>query len=157
MHYDDEIVEALCVTAMSLARSLIGAVVACGLAVNAYTSHAGLWVYVAPSASPKQVERIADQLADISRWASLPFASLLDQVGRRIPPSTSIFALSGRDGEDFAYVLQRLAMSGRQVRLAALGRHSADAVIRARALGLRASVVRLEPNWRSADALELVG
>lgn len=157
MHYDDEIVEALCVAAMSLARSLIGAGVACGLAVNAYSGQAGRWVYVAPSASPKQVERIADQLAEISRWASLPFASLLDQVGRRIPPSTSIFALSGRDGEDFAYVLQRLGMSGRQVRLAALGRHSADAVIRARAMGLRASVVRLEPNWRSADALELVG
>ena len=38
MQYDDDLVEGLCVTAMSLARCLIGAGVACGLTVNAYTT-----------------------------------------------------------------------------------------------------------------------
>ncbi len=158
MHYDAELVESLCVTAMSLARSLISDGVACGLAVNAYASQSNArWVYLAPSATTGQIERIADRLADISRWASVPFAQVLHQLGQRMPPTTSLVALSARDGEDYAPVLRRLAMSGRQVRVASIGRHAAEATARARALGLPASICRLEPDWRTARALEMVG
>ena len=158
MHYDAELVESLCVTAMSLARSLISDGIACGLAVNAYASQSNArWVYLAPSATTGQIERIADRLADISRWASVPFAQVLHQLGQRMPPTTSLVALSARDGEDYAPVLRRLAMSGRQVRVASIGRHAAEATARARALGLPASICRLEPDWRTARALEMVG
>ena len=158
MQYDDELVESLCVAAMSLARSLIAGGVACGLAVNAYASQSSArWAYLAPSATTGQIERIADQLADISRWASLPYAQLIHQLGQRMPPTTSLVALSARDGEDYAEVLRRVAMSGRQVRVAALGRHAKEATTRARALGLPATTCRLEPDWRTARALEMVG
>ena len=158
MQYDDELVESLCVAAMSLARNLIGSGIACGLGVNAYTTQSeSRSVYVAPSSANVQIERIADQLADVSRWASLPFTTLLHGLGRRMPPTTSIVALSGRDSDDYGPVLRRLSASGRHVQLAALGRYSADAAAHARALGLRAVIFRLEPNWRTADALEMVG
>ena len=137
---------------------LIANGVACGLAVNAYASQSSArWAYLAPSATTGQIERIADQLADISRWASLPYAQLIHQLGRRMPPTTSLVALSARDGEDYQEVLRRVAMSGRQVRVAALGRHAKAATTRARALGLPATTCRLEPDWRTARALEMVG
>lgn len=158
MHYDDDLVEGLCVTAMSLARAFIGSGVACGLAVNAYSQQSiSRSVYIAPSAANAQIGQIADQLADISRWPSLPFATLLHGIGRRIPPTTSIVALTALDSHDVTYILRRMAGSGRNVQLAALGRNSADAVARARALGVPATTARLEPDWRSADALEMVG
>jgi len=157
MQYDDDLVEGLCVAAMSLSRSLIVSGVACGLVVNAYTTQSvSRSVHVAPSSAKRQIEVIADQLADISRWPSLPFANVVHGLGRRLPQSTSIVAISGRGGEDYIDVLQRLARSGRQVRLYAIGRHAADATARARALHLPATTLRLEPNWRTADALEMV-
>jgi len=158
MQYDDDLVEGLCVAAMSLARSMVASGIACGLGVNAYTSQGeSRSVYIAPSSANVQIERIADQLADISRWASLPFATLLHSLGRRMPPTTSILALSGRDSQDYAPVLRRLSASGRNVRLYALGRYSADSAAHARALGLHANVITLEPSWRTADALKVVG
>ena len=45
---------------------------------------------------------------------------------------------------------------GRQVRLMALGPDAATAVARARAVGVRADVAQLAPDWRTADALDLV-
>jgi uncharacterized protein (DUF58 family) len=158
MQYDDDLVEGLCVTAMSLARSLIGSGVACGLTVNAYTTQTeARSVYVPPSSASRQIERIADQLADISRWPSLPFALQLHHIGRRIPPTTSVLALSSRDTDDYLVVLRRMAASGRDVRVAAHGRHAPAAIARARAVGIRASDARLEPSWRTANALEMVG
>ncbi len=158
MQYDDELIESLCVATMSIARSLIASGIACGLGVNAYTSQSeSRSVYVAPSSASAQIERIADQLADISLWASLPFATLLHSLGRRMPPTTSILAISGRDSADFGQALRHLAASGRDTRLAAMGRDAADSVAHARSLGVRASTLKLEPDWRSADALQMVG
>ena len=158
MHFDDDLVEGLCVAAMSMARSFIVSGIACGLSVNAYTQESiSRSVYIGPSSANTQLERIADQLADISRWPSLPFATLLHGLGRRIPPTTSVIALTALDQDDVVHVLRRLRGSGRQVQLAALGRNSASAVARARALGVPATVARLEPDWRSADALEMAG
>jgi uncharacterized protein (DUF58 family) len=158
MQYDDDLVEGLCVTAMSLARSLVARGVACGLAVNAYTSLSeARTVYVPPSSTTRQIERMADQLADISRWPSLPYATLLHQLGRRIPPTTSVLALSARDADDYFVVLRRLASSGRDIRVCGHGRHASEVIARARQVGLPASNARLEPGWRTARALELVG
>ena len=158
MHFDDDLVESLCVAAMSLARGFVVSGVACGLSVNAYaTQSMSRSVHIAPSSASSQIALIADQLADISRWPSLPFATLLHGLGQRIPPTTSIVALTALDDEDVAYVLRRMGRSGRQVQLAALGRNAAAATARARALGIPARTARLEPDWRSADALEMAG
>jgi uncharacterized protein (DUF58 family) len=156
MRYDDEVVEGLCTAAMSLGRSLIAAGVACGLAANAYSLRPGRRVFLAPSGASAQVERLADELAALSRWASLPFATLLDELGRRLPPATSILALTGREPDDFLPVLRRMMAGGRQVRLMAIGPAAATAVARARTIGLRADITQLVPDWRTADALHLV-
>ena len=158
MQYEDDMVESLCVAAMSLARSLIASGVACGLAVNAYQQEAlSRSVHIAPSSANSQIALIADQLADLSRWPSLPFATLLHGLGRRIPPTTSVIALTAIDSDDVVYVMSRMARSGRHVRLTAIGRHANDAVARAAALGVPANIARLEPDWRTADALKMAG
>jgi uncharacterized protein (DUF58 family) len=157
MHYDDELVEELCTAAMSLARRAIGEGVACGLAANAYSLHGRRVVHVAPSAASGQVLRIADELAALSRWASMPFGTLLGQLVHRVRPATIILAVSARDPAEFLPVMRRLSASGHPVRLVALGPEAPGAVASARALGIAADVARLHPDWRSADALELVG
>ncbi len=157
MHYDDDLVEGLCTAAMSMARGLIGAGVACGLAANGYGLGQRRSVYLAASASPAQVERIADELASLSQWASMPFAKLLDGLGRRTGPATTIVALSSEPPDEFLPVMRRLAATGRPVRLTALGPEAPAAVARARAVGVPADVARLAPDWRTADALDLVG
>jgi uncharacterized protein (DUF58 family) len=156
MHYDDDLIESLCVAAMSLSRGLIASGIACGLSVNAYASLSeARSVYVAPSSARSQIELVADQLADVSRWPSMPFATLLHGLGRRIPPTTSIVALRALDDEDTVPVLRRLAASGRNVQLLAIGRNAPAATARARAAGVPSRTARLEPNWRQADALEM--
>jgi uncharacterized protein (DUF58 family) len=157
MHYDDDLAEGLCMVALSLARSLISAGVACGFAANAYSTGPGRMVYLAPSASSAQVARIADELAGLSRWASQPFANVLAEVGRRTPPATSVLALSARAPDDILPVLRRLRAMGRQARFAALGDAAAEMVARVRAAGVPADIVRIEPDWRTADAIELAG
>ena len=158
MQYDDDLVEGVCVAVMSMCRSLVASGVACGLAVNAYQSLSeARSVYIAPNSATRQIEVVADQLADISRWPSMPFANMLHQLGRRIPPTTSILALSAREGDDFVDVLRRLATSGRDVRFVAHGRHAPEALARVRRVGIPASNAKLEPNWRTARALEMVG
>ncbi len=157
MHYDDELVEELCTAAMSLARTVIGEGVACGLAANAYSLDGRRVVHLAPSAASGQVPRIADELAALSRWASMPFATLLGQLVHRVRPATIILAITTRDPVEFLPVMRRLSASGHPVRLLALGPTAPAAVASARALGIGADVARLHPDWRAADALELVG
>jgi uncharacterized protein (DUF58 family) len=157
MQYDDEVVEGLCMAALSIGRSLIAAGVACGLGANAYSLRPGRVVFLGPSAAPAQVERLADALAELSRWASMPFATLLERLARRLPPATSILAVSGREPDDFLPVLRRMQASGRHVRLSTLGPDANVAVKRARSLGLTADIAQLLPDWETADALDLVG
>ncbi|MGZ6372331.1 MAG: DUF58 domain-containing protein [Candidatus Limnocylindria bacterium] len=156
MSYEEDLIEGLCTAALSLGRSLIGGGVACGLAANGYSLRPGRGVFLAPSAAPAQVVRLADELAALSRWASLPFATLLDELGRRLPPSTSLLALTSQAHNDVLPVLRRMLATGRQVRLMALGPDAATAVARARAVGVRADEAQLAPDWRTADALDLV-
>ena len=159
MQYDDDLVEGLCV-ARDVARPRHG------------RGRRRLWPgrqrlhepgrYRAPCTSHQARPTSRSSASptsspDISRWASLPFSTLLHSLGRRVPPSTSIVALSGRDSQDYAPVLRRLSASGRSVRLYSLGRYSTDSAAHARALGLHANVIKLEPSWRTADALKVVG
>jgi uncharacterized protein (DUF58 family) len=157
MQYEDELTEGLVTAAMSLARSLVGRGFACGLAANGYSAVPGRGVFLAPSASPAQVARIADELAGLSRWPSQPFPSLLDRLGRRLPRSTAILALTSRPARDVLPVLRRLQRTGRRVRLAAFGPNGSTGLADAGAMGIPATTARLAPDWRTAGALELVG
>ena len=157
MRYRDELVEGIYIAALSLARSLIESGAACGLAVNAYSKRPERTLYLAPSAAPGQIARIADALAALSQWASLPFANLLDGLGQRTSPTTTLLALTSRPTDDVLQVLRSLQASGRHVRLCGFGTTTGETIAAARRLGLAASVARLEPDWRTSRALDLVG
>ncbi len=157
MQYDEELVEEICMAAMSLARRSIADGVACGLAANAYSSGGRRVVHLAPSASAGQAAVIADELAALSRWASMPFGALLGQLTRRVRPATIVVAICARSPTEFLPTMRRLAGLGHPVRLLALGPDAPQHAATARALGLPAMVARLDPDWRTADALDLVG
>jgi uncharacterized protein (DUF58 family) len=156
MRYDEDLIEGLYTAALSLARRLVESGAACGLAANGWSRRPERTLYLAPSAAPEQVARIADAIASLSSWASLPFANLLDELGRR-GSAASILALTSLPGHEVAEVLRSLQQSGRRVRLYGLGEGAREGVAGARRVGLAAHMARLDPDWRSADALELAG
>jgi len=157
LNWDDDLVEGLCVAALSLARSWIAEGVAVGLAVNAYTDRPQRSVFLAPSAAPRQIAGIADFLAAVSSYASIPYSALLGDLAHRAPQGCSIVALSTRDPVEFAPVLRRLAAVGYRVSHASFGPRSMEWRGRAHALGLASAAYRLDPDWETADALQRVG
>jgi uncharacterized protein (DUF58 family) len=156
MRYDEDLIEGIYTAALSLARRLIEGGAACGLAANAWSRRPDRTLYLAPSAAPEQVGRIADALAALSAWASLPFPNLLDDLGRRTSHA-SILALTSLPTSQVLEVLGHLRETGRRVRLYGFGEGAIGGVAMARGVGLAANLASLEPDWRSADALELAG
>jgi uncharacterized protein (DUF58 family) len=156
LNWDDDLVEGLCVAGLSLARSFLEDGIAVGLAVNAYSDRPQRTVYLSPSASPGQLGAIADLLADVSPFASLPFDRLLAGVARRAPLGCSIVALSGRDPIDVLPALRRLRAQRYRASHAAFGPDAGRWSARARAAGVPTVAYRLEPDWQTADALERV-
>jgi uncharacterized protein (DUF58 family) len=156
MIYDDDLAEGLCVAAASLARRLLTDGIAVGLAVNAYSGRPHRTLHVPMGAGSGQLERLADGLAGISPFASVPFGTLLAELPRRAPAGAGLFVLSARDPAHFGTALRRLVRSGFGVSLAAYGSAAPEHVARARALGIDAALLSLDPDWRSADALALV-
>lgn len=156
LNWDDAMVEGLCVAGLSLSRALILDGVAVGLAVNAFSDRPQRTIQLPASARPTQLETIADLLADVSPYPSVPFAQLLAWVARLAQPGCSVVALSARDPEDFLAVLLRLNAQGFHASLAAIGPDAADWSGQARRSGVTAAAYRLRPDWRTADALERV-
>ncbi len=151
--WDDDLVEGLCIAALSLARSFITEGVAVGLAVNAFSDRPQRTVFLPPSAGLRQVATIADLLADVSPYASVPFEGLLSSVTRRAPAGCSVIALSARDPLEFAPVLRRMRAQGYVASHAAFGPEAGQWTARARAFGLTSAAYRLDPDWMTADAL----
>ena len=81
--------------------------------------------------------KIADLLADISPYPSVPFAALLAGIGQVAQPGCSVVALSSRDPGDFLAVLRRLNAQGFRASHAAIGPEAALWATRSRALGYR--------------------
>lgn len=156
LNWDDDLVEGLCVAALSLARWFVEAGVAVGLAVNAFSDRPQRTVYLPPSAARGQIAVIADLLADVSPFASIPFEGLLADVARRAPLGCSVIALSGRDPIDFVPTLRRLSAQGYFASHAALGPEAGVWSARARSLGVSSAAYRLSPDWQTAGALERV-
>ena len=112
MHFDDEMVEALCVAAASLARRMLRTDTACGLLVGSQLAGGRRWAYLPPSAAASQLGRIEDVLARVQPILSLPFERLLGVVPRRLAPGGTILSLSAREPEPYADSLRRLSRSG---------------------------------------------
>jgi uncharacterized protein (DUF58 family) len=151
--WDDDLVEGLCVAALSLTRSLILDGTAVGLAVNAFSDRPQRTVYLPPGASLTQLAVVADRLADLSPYASVPFEGMLADVTRRAPAGCSVVALSSRDPIGVAPVLRRLRAQGYVASHAAFGPDSARWTARARSYGLSSAAYGLDPGWQTADAL----
>jgi uncharacterized protein (DUF58 family) len=156
LNWNDDLVEGLCVAALSLARSFVGDGIAVGLAVNAFSDRPQRTVFLPPSAAGGQITVMADLLADVSQFASVPFNRLLADVARRAPLGCSIIALSGRDPVEFVPTLRRIRAQGYGATLAAFGPDAARWSARARSLGVPSAGYRLDPDWRTADALERI-
>jgi uncharacterized protein (DUF58 family) len=156
LNWDDDLVEGLCVAALSLARQYLGDGIAVGLAVNAFSDRPQRTVFLPPNAAFSQIAAIADLLADVSPYASLPFDRLLAGVARRAPLGCSIVGLSGRDPVEFVPILRRLSAQGYLASHAAFGPDAGHWSARARALGVPSAGFRLHPDWQTADALERV-
>jgi uncharacterized protein (DUF58 family) len=156
LNWDDDLVEGLCVAALSLARTFVGDGIAVGLAVNAFSDRPQRTVFVPPSAAAGQLAAMADLLADVSPYPSLPFERLLADVARRAPLGCSVIAVSSRDPVEFVPTLRRLRAQGYAVTAAAFGPDAGGSSARARSLGVPSVGYRLDPDWRTADALERV-
>jgi uncharacterized protein (DUF58 family) len=156
LNWDDDLVEGLCVAALSLARAFVGDGIAAGLAVNAFSDRPQRTVFVPPSAAAGQLAAIADLLADVSPYASVPFERLLADVARRAPHGCSVVALSSRDPLEFVPTLRRLRAQGFAVTAAAFGPDAGIWSAHARSLGVPSAGYRLDPDWQTADALERI-
>ena len=93
----------------------------------------------------------------MSTTPSVPFAGLLAELPRWLGSDTLVFTLSSRDPIAVAPALRRLRSSGFEVRHVALGPRSKAHAAAARRVGIDALYGRLEPDWRTSDALTLVG
>ncbi|MFZ5852941.1 MAG: DUF58 domain-containing protein [Chloroflexota bacterium] len=155
--YDDELVESLVVAAASLARRFLADGTACGLAANGWTYSLARTGFVAPHGGADQLIRIGDLLGRLSSTASVPFSHLLATLPARLPGECLVVTLSSRDPATFGSALRRLRSSGFEVRHIALGPRGPAWVVRARRLGIDARLARLEPDWRTSDALTVAG
>ena len=155
MLFDDDQVEALCVSAASLARRLLRDGAACGVLVGTQLAGGGRWAFVPPASAAAQLGRIEDTLARVQPIVSLPFDRLLGAVPRRHAPGGTIVVLSARSPADYLDAMRRLARSGYAVRHVALGPERREHAAVAAAAGIDAQVGRLDPDWREADALVL--
>ncbi len=155
--YDPDLLEAICVTAASIVRDAIASGSRCGLAAAAYTYRPRTDVRILPGTGSRQLLTLMDALARLGPYASAPFESLLAGLPRWLPLQTRLIVITGREPELALAVLRRLRSLGYGMEIIAVGAVAPSAVERARSAGFRALTAELAPDWRSADALALVG
>lgn len=157
MLFADDQVEALCVAAASLARSLHADGSACGLLLGAQLAGGRRWTYLRPGRAAGQLGRIEDVLARVQPILSLPFERLLPVIPQRLAPGSTVICLSARGPGAYLDQLRRLGRTGYAVTHLALGPDRKAHRDQAAAAGVAASVADLEPSWHEADALLLTG
>jgi Uncharacterized conserved protein (some members contain a von Willebrand factor type A (vWA) domain) len=156
MDYDVEAVEALYVTAASIARSLLGTRAAVGLTATGYSGVASRFASLPVSAAPGQTERVLDLLARLSSHPSAPFERLLGMVARTVRPGTTVVVLTARDPSPFIAHLRGIQRRGASILVVTCGPQGPADAARARAAGLTARCVRLDGPWRTAERLAVV-
>lgn len=155
--FEAELVEALCVTAASLARDAIAGGARVGLAAAAYSFRPRAEVRVAPAGGPRQLLALTDTLARLSPYPSGPFQTLLGGLPRWLPIQAQIVVVTARDPADQLPVLRRLRASGYELLVVGVGPARTAIAARARDAGIRTIAADLAPDWRTADALTLAG
>jgi len=157
MTYDDDAFESLCVAAGSIARRLLADGATCGLAAASFSGTVQRVAYLAPAASAGQTVRVGALLARIGPVSSRPYAQLLTWITRRVPPGTTILALTARDPRAWLPAIRRVALSGYGVEIVCTGPDAVLHATAARHAGLRARHASVEPGWRDPDAVVLAG
>lgn len=157
MAYDEDLAESLCVVALSVARDMLGAGGACGLAAPAYWGSRSTRIAIRPATGPAQLRRLAEALARVSTFASAPFESTLTDLPQWLPRPTSVVVITARDPGDYLPLLRRLTGLGFGVRTLGIGPSAAGGLGRLRRSGIEARQVQLRPDWRTCGAVELAG
>ncbi len=150
---DREAVEALIVTAASVARALAEERATFGLVAAGYTGAESRFAHLPVSAGSGQLQRVLDLLARLSTHPSASFERLLDLVRRIARPGTTVLVLTARDPAPFARRLRGLRRAGLDVVVLACGAEAAADAMRARTVGLPSRAVRLDGPWRTAERL----
>jgi len=157
LEYDEELMESLAVAAASLARRFIADGAACGLVANGWTYTMARSAFIAPRQGSDQLTRITDMLGRLSSVASVPFEDVLADLPARMAAGALVCLVSSRDVAAQGVVLRRIRAAGFDLRLVALGPGASAHVARARRLGIESVTARLQPDWRTSDALALAG
>jgi uncharacterized protein (DUF58 family) len=155
MSWDPDAFEGLCVAAASLAKAALDGGAAVGIAAAGFSGTAQRIAYLPPRAGLSQLGRVTDLLARLGPISSASLGSLLTWLVRRVPAGASLVVLTARPLVEVRPVLRRLRASGYPVEVLVLGSPAAAAegVAAARAAGIAASSISLEPSWETADVV----
>lgn len=154
MSWDPDAFESLCVAAASLARAALDGGATVGLAAAGFSGTAQRIAYLPPRAGRSQLGRVTDLLARLGPISSASLGSLLTWLVRRVPAGASLVVLTARPPVEIRSVLRRLAASGYAVEVLVLGHAGpGEGVAAARAAGIAASSITLEPSWEAADVV----
>jgi uncharacterized protein (DUF58 family) len=155
MSWDPDAFEGLCVAAASLAKAALDGGAAVGIAAAGFSGTAQRIAYLPPRAGLSQLGRVTDLLARLGPISSASLGSLLTWLVRRVPAGASLVVLTARPPVEVRPVLRRLRASGYPVEILVLGGQAAAAegVAAARAAGIAASSISLEPSWETADVV----
>jgi uncharacterized protein (DUF58 family) len=155
MSWDPDAFEGLCVAAASLARAALDGGAAVGLAAAGFSGTSQRIAYLPPRAGRSQLGRVTDLLARLGPISSASLGSLLTWLVRRVPAGASLVILTARPPVEVRPVLRRLRASGYPVEVLVLGSQAAasEGVAVARAAGIPASSIALEPSWEAADVV----
>jgi uncharacterized protein (DUF58 family) len=155
--YTPELVETLCVTAGSLARSLAAERAAFGITVAGYTRTRMRFADVAIAEGPAQVDRVLDLLARLSSFPSASFERLLARIRRTTQAGTTVIVVTARDPRAYLTELRHLRRAGLGVVILACGGDAVAAAAVGRAAGFPARVAWLDGPWQTASRLVVSG
>jgi uncharacterized protein (DUF58 family) len=149
--------EELCIVAGSLARRFEAEGAACGLAAAAFSNSVRRFAFAGPSGATGQSGRIGDLLARLGSFPAVTFPALLAGMAHLVRPGTQLVVVTARDPRPFLATARQLARSGFGLEFLILGRAAPEHARAARRVGIPARAVRLDAEWRTSRALEVVG
>jgi uncharacterized protein (DUF58 family) len=155
--YDEDLLESLVVSAVSLCRRFLESGAAVGLAANGWSRSLSRTAFVPPRSGLRHLTAVSDCLARLSPTASVPIGHLLATLPVRVAPGTMVVLVSSRDPVLIAPEARRLAVVGYELRLVTLGSRADEWRRRASRIGVPARIGRLDPDWRTGASLELAG
>jgi uncharacterized protein (DUF58 family) len=155
--FDSEAIEALFVTAASIARSLARERAAFGLVAAGYHGAESRFASVAVSEAPGQLERVLDLLARLSSHPSAPFDALLGRTLRTVRTGTTVVVVTARSPAPYLAHLRRFEQAGCRVLVIACGSAAAADAGRARRAGFAARTAALDGPWQTAGHLAVSG